>query len=167
MKKLVLCAVAAVVATLGATAEPLEVAVALNGDVRVGETGAKLKAQIHLEKWKGVAAGAFTVSNVADVATGTTMYPLYCERSTTQRAGGRTTLRSAADGRAAAEFLVTSTAGQKTEGVFLELEMPDERFAGAKWTTSAGANGVLPEKKNGIAYVWKGDRKSTRLNSSH
>lgn len=157
MKKLVLCAVAAVVAALGATAEPLEAAVALNGDVRVGETGAKLKAQIHLEKWKGVAAGAFTVSNVADVATGTTTYPLYCERSTAQRASGRTTLRSAADGRAAAEFLVTSTADQKTEGVFLELEMPDERFAGAKWTTAAGANGVLAEKKNGIAYVWKGE----------
>ncbi len=138
--------------------KPLEVALALNGDVRVGETGAKLKAQIHLENWKGVAAGAFAVRNVADAAAGTTTYPLYCERSTSRRADGRTTLLADADGRrASAAFCVVSATDQKTAGIFLELEMPVERFAGAKWTTSAGANGVFAEKRSGVAPIWKGE----------
>ena len=163
MKRFFCVAAVALIAGMAAAAAeaaPLEVALALNGDVRIGETGAKLKAQIHLENWKGVASGAFAVSNVADAATGTTTYPFYAGRSTARRADGRTTLRTDADGRAAATFCVTSAADQKTSGVVLELEMPVERFAGAKWATSDGANGVFAEKRNGAAFVWKGEADS-------
>lgn len=153
-----LAAVAVVVAAMGATAAgPLELAVALNGDVRIGETGAKLRPVIHHEGWKGTSCGAFAVSNVADAATGTTTFPLYAGRSTTRRADGRTTLRSDGDRRANAAFRVTSATDQKTADVTLELEMPVERFAGTEWATSAGARGVFAEKKNGIAFVYKGE----------
>ena len=138
-------------------AAPLELGMGMNGDVRVGDTGARLGMTIHREGWSGTATGVRRDFAFPDAATGTAAFEFFAEKSWEKCAHGRTTLLATADGRAVLDAAVTSDLDQRPEAVVLTLLMPCETFAGGMWKTSAGASGTISKTWDGRTVgVWNG-----------
>ena len=150
--KLLACALAAVGALAAA---PLELGLSMNGDVRVGDTGARLGLTIHHAGWTGSSTGVRRDSAFPDAATGTATFEFFAEKAPCAR--GRATLLAAADGRAVLDAAVTSLLDQTPEAVVLTLVLPGETFAGAAWKTSSGAVGTFAKTWDGKTIgVWNG-----------
>ena len=61
-------------------AAPLELGMGMNGDVRVGDTGARLGMTIHREGWSGTATGVRRDFAFPDAATGTATFEFFAEK---------------------------------------------------------------------------------------
>ena len=137
------------------SAAPIELGMGMNGDVRVGDTGARLSLMIHREGWKGTATGVRSDFAFPDAATGTATFDLF--ESKQKCAHGRTTLLPTADGRALLSATMTSDLDQKPEALVLTLTMPCETFAGCAWKTSDGKSGTILKVWDGKSlHVWDG-----------
>ena len=138
-------------------AAPLELGMGMNGDVRVGDTGARLALAIHHAGWSGTSKGARRDFAFPDAATGTARFDFFTDREGVACAHGRTTLLAAADGCAVLDASVTSDRDQTPELVVLTLTMPCETFAGSAWKTSGGASGTFAKAWDGKSIgVWNG-----------
>ena len=138
-------------------AAPLELGMGMNGDVRVGDTGARLALAIHHAGWSGTSKGARRDFAFPDAATGTATFDFFTDREGVTCAHGRTTLLAAADGRAVLDASVTSDRDQTPELVVLTLTIPCETFAGSAWKTSGGASGTFAKAWDGKSLgVWSG-----------
>ena len=149
-------AVAAMAFALTAGAAPLELALGMDGDVRVGDTEAKFELSISNEGWTGGATGAARNMKFPNAATGTAEVGLYGGKGTGEKfADARVTLRPTDGGAASLAASVTSVRDQRTECVVLSLTLPAATFAGATWTRSDGASGVLAKDWDGKAIqIW-------------
>ncbi len=137
-------------------AAPLELGMGMNGDVRVGGTGARLSMAIHHEGWRGTATGVRRDFAFPDAATGTATVEFFAEKEE-KCAHGRATLLATADGRAVLDAAVTSDLDQRPEAVVLALLMPCETFAGGTWKTSGGKGGTLAKDWDGrTVCIWSG-----------
>ncbi len=128
-------------------AAPLELGMGMNGDVRVGDAGARLAMLIHREGWKGTAAGVRRDFAFPDAAAGTATFELYADKDKCAR--GRATLIATDDGRAILNAVMTSELDQKPEALVLSLTLPCDTYAGLKWKASNGQSGT-------ISKVWDG-----------
>ncbi|MGN0847846.1 MAG: hypothetical protein ACI4RA_10750 [Kiritimatiellia bacterium] len=146
----VVCAAAAL------TAAPLELGMGMNGDVRVGDTGARLAMTIHHAGWRGTATGVRTDFAFPDPATGTATFEFFEEKR--KCAHGRATLLPIDGGRAALSATVTSDLDQKPEALVLNLSLPCETCAGATWKTSVGKAGTISKTWDGKTVgIWSGE----------
>ena len=140
-------------AAVAAGAAPLDLALGVNSDVRLGDTGAKFAPTIFHEGWSTTSTGVRRDLKAPDAATGTAEAEFF-DRTGEKLADSRVTLRPA-DGAAAYEATLTSTFDQRPECVALVLSMPAATFAGATWTRSDGASGVLAKDWDGKAMrLW-------------
>ena len=139
--------VAALCAAGTLVAAPLELGLGMNGDVRVGVTGARLGMLIHRANWDGTASGVRSDFAFPDASTGTAVFELYDAKD--KCADGRATLVPLADGRALLSATMTSAADQKPEALVLSLVLPCSAYAGGTWKTSNGKSGTIPK-------VWDG-----------
>ena len=128
-------------------AAPLELGMGMNGDVRVGDTGARLGMLIHREGWKGTASGVRTDFAFPDASTGTATFELF--DSADKCADGRATLVPLADGRALLSTAMTSAKDQRPEALVLTLVLPCEKFAGGSLRTSSGRSCVVSKSWDG------------------
>ena len=151
----VLCAAAALSGAGDASRPPsLALALSMNGDVRVGDMEASLAPTIFHEGWNGSATGVRRDLKFPDAATGTAEVELF-DRTGEKLADARVTLRSADGGAAAYEATLTSVRDQRPACVALSLGLPAAAFAGATWTRSDGASGVLAKDWDGKAMrLW-------------
>ena len=142
-----------------AIAEPeaqpsLALALSMNGDVRVGDTGATFVPTIYREGWTGSSTGVRRDLKFPDVATGTAEVEFFGGKSE-KFADGRITLRGTDDGNATLTASLTSTCDQKPELVALVLTMPSTAFGDTTWTRSDGATGVLAKSWDGkTTAIW-------------
>ena len=137
-------------------AASLELGMGMNGDVRVGGTGARLAMEIHHEGWRGTATGVRRDFAFPDAATGTATVEFFAEKEE-KCAHGRATLLATADGRAVLDAAVTSDLDQRPEAVVLALLMPCETFAGGTWKASGGKGGTLAKDWDGrTVCIWSG-----------
>lgn len=125
------------------TAAPLELGMGMNGDVRVGRSGARLAAVIHREGWAGSASGVRSDFAFPDALTGTASFEMFDSKE--KCASGRATLQALADGRALLDVALSSEQDQKPEAVVLSLTLPCETYAGGAWKASTGNGGVFPK----------------------
>ena len=132
-----------------AGAAPLDLALGMNGGVRVGDLDATLVPAIFREGWSGTRTGVARGGKSPDAATGTAELDFFAKSE--KVADGRVTLRASDGGSAAYEATLTSLRDQKVECVALSLSLPASAFAGATWTRSDGKSGVL-------AKTWDGKR---------
>ncbi|MGN0851939.1 MAG: hypothetical protein ACI4Q3_01025 [Kiritimatiellia bacterium] len=146
---------AVVMAALGSRAAPLEVALSMNGDVRVGTCGASLSATIYREGWTGIARGVRTDFAFPDATAGTASFDLFSAKEPC--AVGRATLQALADARALLDVVLSSTLDQKPEAVVLALTLPCEAYARGSWRASTGAKGVFPKTYAGQMNVLSAD----------
>ena len=151
----VLCAAAALSGAGDASRPPsLALALSMNGDVRVGDMEASLAPTIFHEGWNGSATGVRRDQKFPDASTGTAEVELF-DRTGEKLADARVTLRSADGGAAAYEATLTSVRDQRPACVALSLGLPAAAFAGATWTRSDGASGVLAKDWDGKAMrLW-------------
>ncbi len=128
-------------------AAPIELGMGMNGDVRVGDAGARLAMHIHREGWKGTATGVRRDFAFPDAAAGTATFELYEDKEKCAR--GRATLIATDDGRAVLNAVMTSELDQRPEALVLSLTLPCDNFAGSAWKASNGKSGT-------ISKVWDG-----------
>ena len=136
-------------------AAPIELGMGMNGDVRVGDTGAYLGMMIHQAGWKSTSTGVRADFAFPDAVSGTATFDFFEEKQ--KCAHGRATLAPMADGRALLTATMTSDLDLKPEALVLSLTLPCETFAGAAWKTSSGKSATVSEKWDGRSVgIWSG-----------
>ena len=134
-----------VVAALNVLA--LDVALDLNGDVRVGKNGARLSMVIHHEGWVGTTYGQNASFTFPDEKTKTVNIEFRRNRQDLC-ARGSSQLLAVPQG-ACLTAQLTSTREQRPEDVVLALEMPIEMIGGGQWSDSLGVSGIFAPNWDG------------------
>jgi hypothetical protein len=125
-------------------AAPLDVSLALNGDVRLGPDGPKLSVTLHREGWDGTAFGVKGDWAFPDTKTGTAVFDLADGK--TVCASARATLVATADRRAALSATVESLRDQTPESLVLSLTLKADAAAGRAWSDGSGKSGTFPKE---------------------
>ena len=140
----------------------------MNGDVALGESGARIGMRVFAKNWQGTCAGLsdgvdgdHPAGRGPDVRTGTALLTLTDKEGTFAR--GRVSLLRGVGDFACLSADLTALADRETEGVVMTFELGCREMAGLEWTLSNGCKGVFPakfgpmrvfgEKVTGFTYV--------------
>ena len=139
-QKVIWAFAAAIAAT--ATGAPLEAALGINGNLRVGGKGAQMVLAIHHEGWSYTSTGVRSDFAFPDKVTGTAQFELFREKD---RCGhGDATLLPTADGRAVYIVTATSEVDLNPEATVLSLALPCGKWVGGSWTDASGKKHEFP-----------------------
>lgn len=155
MKKLLF----AVVAGTAAVASAFDLALGLNGDVRLGEKGPDFGIRIYQEGWNGTLAGlARDLAGMAkitgqDVKSMTRLFDMHGKSG--KCAGGRVTLVKSDAKTAVISADLLSLADQNPEQIAMTFSIPCHAVQGLAWSSGDGKKGVFP-KDYGSMSVYGG-----------
>ena len=138
-----MAACAAALTAIAGNGAPLGVGMGVNGEVRIGDKGARIALSIHHEGWNGTSTGVRSDFAFPDKATGTASFELFHDKDKTGH--GTATLLPVGDARAVYIVTATSDLDQNPEATVLSLALPCSAFAGGVWADSSGKKNSLPK----------------------